>query len=49
VDGDRGLITIIGDKKRLRIEAIPPFMQELIEDGGLMKHLVKKNHGKENL
>jgi 3-isopropylmalate/(R)-2-methylmalate dehydratase small subunit len=49
VDGDLGLITIIGDKQPLRVEAIPLFMQELIEDGGLMKHLVKKNHGKETL
>jgi 3-isopropylmalate/(R)-2-methylmalate dehydratase small subunit len=49
VDGDRGLITIIGDDQPLRVEAIPPFMQELIRDGGLMKHLLKKNHGKENL
>ncbi|MBA4396752.1 MAG: 3-isopropylmalate dehydratase small subunit [Syntrophus sp. (in: bacteria)] len=49
VDGDLGLITVIGDNKPLRIEAIPPFMQELINDGGLMQHLVKKNHGKENL
>jgi 3-isopropylmalate dehydratase small subunit len=49
VDGDRGLITMIGDKQPLHVEAIPPFMQELIKDGGLMQHLVKKNHGKENL
>ena len=49
VDGERGLITIMGDEQPLRVEAIPPFMQELIKDGGLMKHLVKKNHGKENL
>ncbi len=48
VDGDGGLITIIGDKRTLRVEAIPLFMQELIKDGGLMQHLVKKNHGKEN-
>jgi 3-isopropylmalate/(R)-2-methylmalate dehydratase small subunit len=49
VDGDRGLITIMGDDQTLHVEAIPPFMQELINDGGLMQHLVKKNHGKENL
>ncbi len=50
VDGDLGLITIIGSHERpLRVEAIPSFMQELIRDGGLMQHLVKKNHGKENL
>ena len=50
VDGDGGLITIIGDERTLRIEPIPPFMQELIRDGGLMQHIAKKkNHGKENL
>jgi 3-isopropylmalate/(R)-2-methylmalate dehydratase small subunit len=49
VDGERGLITIVGDEQPLRVEPIPPFMQELIRDGGLMQHLVKKNHGKENL
>jgi 3-isopropylmalate/(R)-2-methylmalate dehydratase small subunit len=50
VDGDRGLITIIGSHEPpVRVAAIPPFMQELIRDGGLMQHLVKKNHGKENL
>lgn len=50
VDGDGGLITIMGDERTLRIEAIPPFMQELILDGGLIKHIAKKkNHGKENL
>jgi 3-isopropylmalate dehydratase small subunit len=46
VDGDLGLITIIGEKQPLHVDAIPPFMQELIRDGGLMKHLAKKNHGK---
>jgi 3-isopropylmalate/(R)-2-methylmalate dehydratase small subunit len=50
VDGDLGLITMIGSHERpVRVDAIPPFMQELIRDGGLMKHLVKKKHGKENL
>jgi 3-isopropylmalate/(R)-2-methylmalate dehydratase small subunit len=50
VDGDLGLITIIGSHEPpVRVAAIPPFMQELIRDGGLMQHLVKKNHGKENL
>jgi len=50
VDGDLGLITVTGDNKPLRIEAIPPFMQELIRDGGLMQHIAKKkNHGKEKL
>jgi len=43
VDGDRGSITIIGDAgKTLAINPIPPFMQELINDGGLMKHIERK-------
>jgi 3-isopropylmalate/(R)-2-methylmalate dehydratase small subunit len=43
VDGDNGSIAIAGStKKKLSINPIPPFMQELIRDGGLMKHLAKK-------
>ena len=43
VDGDRGSIIIIGDeRKTLTVNPIPPFMQELINDGGLMKHIERK-------
>jgi 3-isopropylmalate dehydratase small subunit len=43
VDGDAGIITIRGGhQKPLSIRSIPPFMQQLIEDGGLMKHISKK-------
>ena len=43
VDGDNGSIRIVGSNAEpLRIHPIPPFMQELIQDGGLMKHLTKK-------
>jgi 3-isopropylmalate/(R)-2-methylmalate dehydratase small subunit len=44
VDGDTGIITIAGStgEETLRINPIPPFMQELIADGGLMKHIMKK-------
>jgi 3-isopropylmalate/(R)-2-methylmalate dehydratase small subunit len=50
VDGEKGLIAIMGDEQPLRIEPIPLFMQDLIKDGGLMQHIVKKkHHGKENL
>lgn len=44
VDGEEGSISI-GDSdfvRFLRIHPIPPFMEELIKDGGLMKHLSKK-------
>jgi 3-isopropylmalate/(R)-2-methylmalate dehydratase small subunit len=45
VDGDRGSITIIGaEGKILTVNPIPPFMQELINDGGLMKHIERKRH-----
>ncbi|MFA6411083.1 MAG: 3-isopropylmalate dehydratase small subunit [Syntrophales bacterium] len=43
VDSGRGTIRIINSNADLmRIQPIPPFMQELINDGGLMKHLSKK-------
>ncbi|MGZ3595339.1 MAG: 3-isopropylmalate dehydratase small subunit [Syntrophales bacterium] len=43
VDGDDGSIKILdSDRGPLRIEPIPPFMQELVSDGGLMKHIAKK-------
>lgn len=42
VDADGGLIRIIGSTGRpLRIQPVPPFMQELIADGGLMNHIAK--------
>ncbi|MBN1382020.1 MAG: 3-isopropylmalate dehydratase small subunit [Deltaproteobacteria bacterium] len=43
VDGDKGDIVIDDDQKeKLSINPIPSFMQELIKDGGLMKHLALK-------
>jgi len=43
VDGDAGVITITGKEPRqLKIEPIPPFMQELIAAGGLMAYLKKR-------
>jgi len=46
VDGDLGNIVIIGSEEPpISMEPIPPFMQELIRDGGLMRHLaLKKNY-----
>ena len=41
VDADGGLIRIIGEAGSLPIQPIPPFMQELIADGGLMNHIAK--------
>ena len=45
VDGDAGRIVIVGSEAEpLSIEPIPPFMQELIRDGGLMRHIALKKH-----
>lgn len=42
VDADGGLIRILGsDAEPLGIQPVPPFMQELIADGGLMNHIAK--------
>jgi 3-isopropylmalate/(R)-2-methylmalate dehydratase small subunit len=42
IDADAGLIRIIGGPAEpLHIQPIPPFMQELIADGGLMNHITK--------
>ncbi|MBI4632419.1 MAG: 3-isopropylmalate dehydratase small subunit [Deltaproteobacteria bacterium] len=43
VDGDSGKITVAGSgREPLAVNPIPPFMQELIHDGGLMRHLSLK-------
>jgi 3-isopropylmalate/(R)-2-methylmalate dehydratase small subunit len=43
VDGDNGSIRILNSNRTpLRIEPIPQFMQQLVSDGGLMKHIAKK-------
>jgi 3-isopropylmalate/(R)-2-methylmalate dehydratase small subunit len=42
VDADAGLIRIVGAAgEPLRIPPVPPFMQQLIADGGLMNHIAK--------
>jgi len=43
VDGSGGIITVTEGRQTLRVNPIPPFMQELINDGGLMKHIARKN------
>ena len=43
VDGSGGIITVIEGKQTLRVNPIPPFMQELINDGGLMQHIARKS------
>ena len=43
VDLTTGEIFDVTQQKRFFAKPIPPFMQELIEDGGLIPHLRKKN------
>lgn len=46
VDGDAGVISISGkDAGPIKIEPVPPFMQELVAAGGLLPYLVKKRAG----
>jgi 3-isopropylmalate/(R)-2-methylmalate dehydratase small subunit len=42
LDSAKGTITISGTNKIFTINPIPPFMEQLIADGGLMKHIAKK-------
>jgi 3-isopropylmalate/(R)-2-methylmalate dehydratase small subunit len=39
VDSVSGTITLASKNKTFRINPIPPFMEQLIVDGGLMKHI----------
>jgi 3-isopropylmalate/(R)-2-methylmalate dehydratase small subunit len=39
VDSVSGTITLASKNKTFRINPIPPFMEQLIADGGLMKHI----------
>jgi len=48
IDADVGTIRIEGGVL-LHIQPIPPFMQELVADGGLLKNVIKKGYGKENV
>jgi 3-isopropylmalate/(R)-2-methylmalate dehydratase small subunit len=42
VDSAGGTITVAGGNKTFGINPIPPFMEQLIADGGLMKHIAGK-------
>ncbi len=42
VDLDKGEIRNLTQGKTFMSHPIPPFMQELIKDGGLMKHIAKR-------
>jgi len=45
VDLDTGEIVVTATGVRFKSQPIPPFMQELLADGGLMAHLKKKLEG----
>lgn len=45
VDTDTGLITNKTTGNSFQAQPIPPFMREIIEAGGLMAHIKKKNKG----
>jgi 3-isopropylmalate/(R)-2-methylmalate dehydratase small subunit len=42
IDSAKGTITIIQGNKVFRSNSLPPFMEQLIADGGLMKHIARK-------
>ncbi len=42
IDSVRGTITVAGQEKTFTISPIPSFMEQLIADGGLMKHIARK-------
>jgi 3-isopropylmalate dehydratase small subunit len=42
VNSAKGTITITSSNKIFIINPIPPFMEKLIADGGLMKHIARK-------
>lgn len=42
IDSVRGVITLAGSDRTFPISPIPPFMEQLLADGGLMKHIAKK-------
>ncbi len=42
VDNSKGTIAITRENKTFKINPIPPFMERLIADGGLMNHLARK-------
>jgi 3-isopropylmalate/(R)-2-methylmalate dehydratase small subunit len=42
VDSAKGIITVSKENIKFTINPIPPFMEQLIADGGLMKHIARK-------
>jgi 3-isopropylmalate dehydratase small subunit len=42
IDSAQGVIKVVDSGQVFTISPIPPFMEQLIADGGLMKHIAKK-------
>lgn len=42
INSTKGTITVAGSDQQFTISPIPSFMEQLITDGGLMKHITKK-------
>jgi 3-isopropylmalate/(R)-2-methylmalate dehydratase small subunit len=42
IDSVKGIISVSGTNKTFSINPIPPFTEQLIADGGLLKHIAKK-------
>ena len=45
VDTDKGLIADRTTGEKFQAQPIPPFMQELVRDGGLIEHIKKQVEG----
>ncbi len=43
VDADSGVIRDLTTGREMKAQPIPPFMQELIADGGLIAHILRKS------
>jgi len=41
IDLDNGIIRLLNSQKEIPFKPIPPFMQRLLSDGGLVPHLLK--------
>jgi 3-isopropylmalate/(R)-2-methylmalate dehydratase small subunit len=48
VDPDQGIIRNLSTGEVFKVAAIPPFMKELLDDGGLIAHIKKRADLTEN-
>ena len=45
VDADAGVVRNLTSGEKFQVSPLPPFMQQLIADGGLMAHIAKRGDG----